>query len=51
MKPYRRLLLLIIFGIPMLAGCNSSSGGNGSDSNNAQPATFDRAPFDNSVWE
>ncbi len=51
MKLYQRLLLLIILAAPMLAGCNSSSGGDSLDSNKVGPATFDSSAFDNSTWE
>jgi len=44
MKFFRRLLLLVVFSVPMLTGCSSS----GDD--NPSPATFGAATFDNSTW-
>ena len=40
MKIYRRLLLLAMFGLPLLSGCSDDPG----------PATFDNARFDNARW-
>jgi hypothetical protein len=40
MKIYRRLLLLAMFGLPLLSGCSDDPG----------PSTFDNARFDNARW-
>jgi hypothetical protein len=45
MKTYRRLLLLALFALPILSGCNSD------DNDNPAPATFGAATFDNATWD
>lgn len=46
MKFYRHLLLLVIFVVPMLDGCNLSGGDDA-----PKPATFGTATFDNATWD
>jgi hypothetical protein len=49
LRQLRNILILMVFIIPVLAGCGGGGGGGGSGT--PPDATFDNATFDESTWK
>ena len=47
MKIHSRFLLMILFSMSILSGCNGDS----APTNSTEAATFDSATFDNATWD